>query len=326
VTEVSRGFRFDQLVEHLRTFTDVDILVESADNNPEIFHSDIHRPGMALMGYTEGFHPERIQIVGETELGYLATLDSDGEREALRRLFELGLAGIFTAKDLTPSPAFLEEARAIGVPIARAGLPTDDLVSRVRDVLGEFFAATTNIHATLVDVYGVGLLVTGRSGIGKSETALDLVERGHRLVADDIVVIKRRADDVLMGRSRPNVEHLMEIRGLGVIDVFPLFGVRSIRMQKRIEVELRLEEWDEGKEYDRHGLDREKTEILGVTIPKVTVPIFPGKNNTVIAEIIALDFMLKTYGIDSADEFNRKLIKTMSDSGSTNRYLLHDPE
>ncbi len=323
---MARGFRFDQLVEHLRVFAEVEMLVEPADGNPEVFHTDIHRPGMALMGYTEGFHPERIQIVGETELGYLATLEREQERRALRRVFDLRPAGIFISRDLTPSPIFLEEARSTGVPIARAALPTDGLIERTRDVLGDLFALTTNKHATLVDVYGVGVLVTGRSGIGKSETALDLVERGHRLVADDIVVIKRRGDDVLMGRSRGNVEHLMEIRGLGVIDVFPLFGVRAIRMQKRIELELRLEEWDESKEYDRHGLDRESTEILGVTIPKVTVPIVPGKNNTVIAEIIALDFMLKTYGIDSADDFNRKLIKTMSDSGSTNRYLLHDPE
>lgn len=323
---MARGYRFGLLVDHLRAFTTVETLVEPADTNPEVFHEDVHRPGMALMGYTEGFHPERIQVVGETELGYLATLDSDAERTALRRLFGLGLAGIFIAQDLMPSTAFVEEASISGVPIARAAVPTDELIARLRLILSDLFALTANKHATLVDVYGVGLLVTGRSGIGKSETALDLVERGHRLVADDIVVIKRRGEDVLMGRSRNNVEHLMEIRGLGVIDVFPLFGVRAIRMQKRIEVELRLEEWDEGKEYDRHGLDRETTEILGVRIPKVTVPIFPGKNNTVIAEIIALDFMLKTYGIDSADDFNRKLIKTMSDSGSTNRYLFNDLE
>jgi HPr kinase/phosphorylase len=323
---LARGLRFDQLVEHLRVFAEVEMLVEPAEGNPEVFHADIHRPGMALMGYTEGFHPERIQIVGETELGYLATLGGQEERGALRRVFNLRPAGIFLAQDLTPSSTFLEEAQLTGVPIARVALPTDGLIARTRDVLSDLFALTTNKHATLVDVYGVGVLVTGRSGIGKSETALDLVERGHRLVADDIVVIKRRADEVLMGRSRSNVEHLMEIRGLGVIDVFPLFGVRALRMQKRIELELRLEEWDEAKEYDRHGLDRESTEILGVKIPKVTVPIVPGKNNTLIAEIIALDFMFKTYGIDSAEDFNRKLIKTMSDSGTTNRYLLHDPE
>lgn len=321
-----RGYRFDQVVDQLRSFTDVEMLVHAKDDNPEVFHADIHRPGMALMGYTEGFHPERIQVLGETELGYLATLSPEDQRAAIRKVFDLRFAGIFISRDLVPSPVLLAEARECGVPIARASLPTDELIGRTRDVLAGLFALTTNKHATLVDVYGVGLLVTGRSGIGKSETALDLVERGHRLVADDIVVIRRRGDDVLMGRSRKNVEHLMEIRGLGVIDVFPLFGVRALRMQKRIEVELRLEEWDEAKEYDRHGLDRETTEILGVKIPKVTVPIFPGKNNTVIAEIIALDFMLKTYGIDSADDFNRKLIKTMSDSGSTNRYLLHDPE
>jgi HPr kinase/phosphorylase len=170
------------------------------------------------------------------------------------------------------------------------------------------------------------VLVTGRSGIGKSETALDLVERGHRLVADDLVVITRQSREVLVGAGRENAEHLMEIRGLGIIDIFPLFGVRAIRMQKRVEVELRLEDWDDAKNYDRHGLDRETTEVLGVTIPKVTVPIFPGKNNTVIAEVVALDFMLKTYGIDSAQDFNRRLVETMSAHGKTKQYLTRDRE
>ena len=323
---VDRSVRFDEIVQRLRPLAEVEILTEAGPHTPRISHVDIHRPGMALMGYTEGFHRERIQIFGETELGYLATLGPDEGREALARVFALDLPGIFVAKALPTCGALVDAAHRHHVPVARVDLPTDELSTVVRDILGRYFAPQTTKHATLVDVYGVGLLVTGPSGIGKSETALDLVERGHRLVADDIVVVTRTSRDVLMGRSRENVEHLMEIRGLGVIDVFPLFGVRSIRMQKRIEVELALEEWDESKDYDRHGLDREVTEILGVRIPKVTVPIFPGKNNTVIAEVIALDFMLKTYGIDSAEEFNRRLIETMSDQGFTTRYLEHDPE
>lgn len=323
---MERSVPFVDIVERLRPRVEVETLTEAGPETPLVSHLDIHRPGMALMGYVEGFHRERIQVFGETEVGYLETLDAAGEAEALERVFGLDLPGIFATKGLDPDCSLVRAARAHAVPLATVDLPTDDLSTAVRDVLSGFFAPETTRHATLVDVYGVGLLVTGASGIGKSETALDLVERGHRLVADDMVVVRKISSDVLMGRSRNNVEHLMEIRGLGVIDVFPLFGVRALRMQKRIEVELALEEWDEGKDYDRHGLDREFSEILGVRIPRVTVPIFPGKNNTVIAEVIALDFMLKTYGIDTAEEFNRKLIETMSEKGHTTRYLENDPE
>ncbi len=318
-------FSFEQVVERLRHQAEVRILVEGSEGAP-VSHEDIHRPGMALMGFTEGFQRERIQLFGGTEIAYLESLDEQARTIAVRRVFELRPPGIFVTGAREPGPVLLREAASAGVPVARVELPTDDLSWRVRDVLAELFAPETTLHATLVDVYGVGLLVTGASGIGKSETALDLVERGHRLVADDIVVVTRRANDVLIGRSRRNVEHLMEIRGVGVIDLFPLFGVRSIRMQKRIEMEMRLEPWQDDKDYDRHGLDRESTDILGVHIPRVTVPIFPGKNNTVIAEVLALDFMLKTYGIDAADEFNRKLIETMTELGATDRYLRHDPE
>ncbi len=325
-SDPERSVPFEAVVERLRHVAEVETLTDSGPDTPAVSHLDIHRPGMALMGYVEGFHRERIQVFGETEMGYLGTRDTEDERRALERVFSLDVPGIFVAKGLPAGSGLVEAALRHRVPLATVDLPTDELSAVLRDVLARFFAPTTTRHATLVDVYGVGVLVTGPSGIGKSETALDLVERGHRLVADDIVVIRKTSRDVLMGRSRDNVEHLMEIRGLGVIDVFPLFGVRAIRMQKRIEVELALEEWKESRDYDRHGLDRDSSEILGVRIPRVTAPIFPGKNNTVIAEVIALDFMLKTYGIDSAEEFNRKLIETMSEQGFTKRYLEHDPE
>lgn len=316
---------FQQVIDHLRVRAEVELLNEQGADSA-VTHSDVHRPGMALMGYHEGFHRERIQICGGTEIGYLRTLDPEARRASLSRIFDLELPGIFVSKGQEACDIFREEARAHEVCVARVDLPTDELIEDVRDILAQLLAPRVSRHATLVDVYGVGVLVTGRSGIGKSETALDLVERGHRLVADDLVTITRQSRDVLVGRGRENVEHLMEIRGLGIIDIFPLFGVRAIRMQKRVEIELRLEDWNESKNYDRHGLDKESTEILGVTIPKVTVPIFPGKNNTVIAEVIALDFMLRTYGIDSAADFNRRLIETMSAQGNTRRYLTHDPE
>ncbi len=323
---MGEGHTFQEVIEQLRLRAKVELLNEHDGANSSVTHSDVHRPGMALMGYQEGFHRERIQICGGTELGYLRTLSEEIRRQALERVFALEIPGIFISEGQEVEDTFLALASTHRVPVARVELPTDELIEVVREVLATILAPRVTRHATLVDVYGVGVLVTGRSGIGKSETALDLVERGHRLVADDLVVITRQSREVLVGSGRANVEHLMEIRGLGIIDIFPLFGVRAIRMQKRVEVELRLEEWDEAKNYDRHGLDRETTEILGVTIPKVTVPIFPGKNNTVIAEVVALDFMLKTYGIDVAQDFNRRLVETMSERGRTKRYLTHDRE
>jgi HPr kinase/phosphorylase len=320
------AFHFEQVVERLRLHTEVELLTPQTDSTTVVAHADIHRPGMGLMGYVTDFQRERIQIFGESEIGYLSSVPDAEQRVAIRRIFDLSIPGAFVAKDLVVPPVLLEEADHYSVPLVRVPLATDELSYAVRDVLGDLFAPRTSLHGTLADVYGVGLLFTGRSGIGKSETVLDLVERGHRLVADDIVEVVRRSDDVLVGTGRENLRHLMEIRGVGIVNVMPVFGVRSIRMQKRVEVEVHLEDWDDDKEYDRHGLDRATTSILGVSIPSVIVPIYPGKNITVIAEVIAMDFMLKTYGIDSAVEFDRKLIETMGEAGHTAQYLKHDIE
>ncbi len=323
---MSSDVRFDHVVEPLRLQTDVEILTASFAEPLPVAGADVHRPGMGLMGYVDGFQSNRLQIFGESEIGYLVSLDEEARRRAIRRIFDLHVPGAFVAMGLELPAGFLEEATAYNVPVARSSLPTDELDYFVRDILADLFAPRDTLHATLVDVYGVGLLFTGRSGIGKSETALDLIERGHRLVADDMVTVVRRSNDVLVGTGREHLNHLLEIRGVGIVDVMPVFGVRGIRMQKRIEVEVRLEDWDEDKEYDRHGLDREETRILDVAIPRATVPIYPGKNITVITEVIALDFMLKTYGIDTARDFNQKLIETMERSGHTARYLKHDTE
>ena len=172
----------------------------------------------------------------------------------------------------------------------------------------------------------MGLLFTGQSGIGKSECALDLVERGHRLVADDIVELRRVADDVVIGTFREVLQHSIEIRGVGVIDVQAVFGIRGIRMQKRIEVEVNLQRWDNDAEYERMGLDRKYVDYLGVSIPRIEVPIVPGKNITVIAEVIALDFMLKIYGIDAAQDLNKRIMKTLRSGDELRGYLRHDNE
>jgi HPr kinase/phosphorylase len=199
-------------------------------------------------------------------------------------------------------------------------------MSELTHHLERAFSPSTEVHGTLVDVYGVGLLFSGRSGIGKSECALDLVERGHRLVADDIVEIRRTTEDILIGRYRDVLRHHLEIRGVGVIDVQAIFGIRAIRMQKRVEVEVQLQEWDDNVDYERVGMEDRFTELLGVSIPQVAVPLFPGKNITVISEVIALNFMLKIYGYDAAQILNDRIIKTMRSSGRLRDYLEQDRE
>ena len=320
------SYRFEEVVDRLRQEVDVQLLGPGKTASTVVADRDVHRPGMGLMGYTEGFLPERVQVFGESEIGYLKTLDHDDQRAAVGRILDLEIPGAFVSSGLDVPVSMLDEAERRGIPIARVELPSHELIDLLRDVLEDLFAARTNIHGTLVDVYGVGLLLTGRSGVGKSETALDLIERGHRLVADDMVEVTRRGHDVLLGTGRETLKHHMEIRGIGIVDVFPIFGVRALRVQKRIEVEVCLEDWIEGKNYDRLGLDRGFSDILSVRIPQVTVPIVPGKNITVIAEVLALDFMLKTYGIDSAEMLNTKILESMEESGRTARYLKHDIE
>ena len=185
------------------------------------------------------------------------------------------------------------------------------MIHKLRDLLEGIFAPTTSVHGSLVDVYGVGLLFTGRSAIGKSECALDLVERGHRLVADDVVTIKRRAVNVLIGSGNELLRHCMEIRGIGIIDVQAIFGIRSIRAQKRVEVEVNLAEWDSKEDYERLGLEEQHSTMLDVRIPRVVIPIFPGKNITVISETIALNYLVKAYGYNPAEHFSDNLVQLL---------------
>ncbi len=287
---------------------------------------DVHRPGMALMGWAGNFLPHRLQVMGESEMAYLDALSPDDQVAAFSRVLNLGAPAIFVACGLPVPERVLELARDKGVPVFRTPLASVDLIDELSEHLHEACAPRTEVHGSLADVYGVGLLFTGRSGIGKSECVLDLVERGHRLVADDVVEVVKRGDDVIVGSFREVLQHNIEIRGVGVIDVQSIFGIKAIRMQKRIEVEVHLQDWDDNADYERLGLERQYTHILGVAIPRVVVPIFPGKNITVIAEVIALDFMLKVYGYDAAQVLNRRILETMKPGNSLQRYLRHDNE
>jgi len=231
-----------------------------------------------------------------------------------------------------------DAAVAARVPILRSPLKTAEFYRRIKPVLEDEFASSATLHGSLADVFGVGLLFVGQSGIGKSECVLDLVERGHRLVADDLVIVKRRGTDVLIGRGHELQRHHMEIRGVGLIDVQGIFGIRAVRQQKRIEVMVQLEEWNQHAVIERTGLDQTLTDVLGVPIPRITVPLNPGKNITVIAEVIAMNHLLRYSGVNAADAFNQRLIDRMrarSESVTTEpaapqadvrRYLQEDDE
>jgi len=268
---------------------------------------DVSSPGLALAGFVGRFAAERMQVLGETEMVYLRSLDPELRTERLRTFFSLGFPAAFITKGQDPPPGLVEEAMEAGIPLFRSFLTTRAFYSRLKPFLEVALAPSTTVHGSLADVYGVGLLFIGKSGIGKSECVLDLVERGHRLVADDLVMASRRGNDILIGKGHDLQRHHMEIRGIGIIDIRTLFGVRATRQQKRIEVVVQLEEWDDAQSYDRTGLDRGEAEILGVRLPKVTVPLNPGKNITVISEVVAMNHLLRFTGTDSAAEFDRRL-------------------
>ncbi|MBN2280920.1 MAG: HPr(Ser) kinase/phosphatase [Candidatus Marinimicrobia bacterium] len=273
----------------------------------KILSSRINRPGLELTGFWEYFQKERLPVFGMKESKYLATISQAKKKEVFTKLFSSGISCALFAHGTMPENFIIELADLFGIPLLYSETLTSEVIRILMDYLGWELAPRKIVHGTLVDVYGVGLLITGRSGIGKSEIALDLVERGHRLVSDDSVNLIRRADNVLIGTGRHLLEHHLEIRGIGIINIANMFGVRGIRKQKRIEVKINLEDWDENKTYERIGATETIEEILGVQIPLVNLPIFPGKNITVIAETIALNHMLKIYGKNAAQEFEKML-------------------
>ena len=283
-------------------------------------------PGLALAGYTKRFAAHRMHVLGETEITYLASLGAAERRASLETFLRFDLPCVVISKGQDPPPELLELARAQGVPVIRTKLKTAEFYRRLKPFLDEAFAPNTTVHASLADVFGVGLLFLGRSGIGKSECVLDLVERGHRLVADDIVHVTRHGNDVLIGRGHELARHYMEIRGVGLIDIRALFGVRAVRQQKRIEVVVQLDDWDATREYDRTGLDGQTTQLLDITLPLVTVPLNPGKNLTVICEVVAMNHLLRYSGVDSAKHFNERLLKRMAERRELQQYLEEDYE
>ncbi len=273
--------------------------------------SEVARPGLALCGFTERFAYHRTQIFGETEMAYLRSLTEERLAEVVENLLSFEVPCLVLCKGQQPPPRMAEIADRRGRPILGTTLGTQSFLLKLSTQLQQHFAPHCYVQGTLVDVYGVGLLYTGPSGIGKSECVLDLIERGHRLVCDDVVHVTRTIDNQLVGAMNQKLSHHMEIRGLGIIDVYRLFGIRAVRAKKRIEMVVELSHWSPGKEYDRTGLVDQVTRILEVDLPLIQLPLVPGKNITVVSEVIAMNYLLKQSGHHPAREFNRRLLEQM---------------
>lgn len=273
----------------------------------EIITSDISRPGIEMTGYFNYYPKERLQLIGRTEMAYFLDLSEEEQRDRAKQLCTDITPGIVVSRGMDIPETLIETANQADVPILKSPRKTTRVVSRLTNYLEEKYAPTTSIHGVLVDIYGIGVLIIGTSGIGKSETALELVKRGHRLVADDSVEIRQEDYDSLIGNAPEILKHMLEIRGLGIIDVMTLFGAGAVRGNKRISLVIDLENWIEEKQYDRLGIDEDKMQIMDVQLPKATIPVRPGRNVAVIIEVAAMNYRLKKMGFNAAQDFSDRL-------------------
>lgn len=272
-----------------------------------IERADINRPGLALSGFFEYFDAKRIQILGKAEAIYLSRLPDSERREKIYAFLEKKPVCVVIARNMNPPSEMVEIAEEMKIPLFRTSLSTSSFVSSLIASLNVYLAPTITRHGVLVEVYGEGILILGDSGIGKSETAIELIKRGHRLIADDAVEISKVSEKTLVGRAPSIIRYYMELRGIGIIDIRRIFGMGAVKESEKIELVIKFEQWVEGKMYDRLGLESEYVEILGIKIPAITVPVRPGRNLAAILEIAAMNCRLKKMGYNTAEEFNRRL-------------------
>lgn len=282
--------------------------------------SDISRPGIEMAGYFKYYPAERLQLMGKTEITFMNELEHEIRAARLNKLCTEETPAIIISRGLEAPHELIEACENSSVPLIRSSMTTTRLVSRITGYLEGKLAPTTAVHGVLVDIYGIGVLITGSSGVGKSETALELVKRGHRLVADDSVEIRQADEDQLVGNSPELIRHLLEIRGLGIINVMTLFGAGAVRTHKRITLCIHLETWDPKKVYDRVGLDEEKMKIIDTEITKLTIPVRPGRNLAVIVEVAAMNFRLKRMGVNAAKQFSERLNNVILDDSEHEDY------
>lgn len=272
----------------------------------EIVNPYLNRPGLAFAGYFERFAFKRVQILGEREISYLQSLKSEDMYNIIKEVFMYDIPCFIITKGLSLPDQMEFLANEMNIPLFVSRLTTDKVFYQLRRYLYDQFAPSKTIHGTLVDVFGVGILLTGKSGIGKSECALDLVERGRRIVTDDVVKMIAK-DDIVIGKSSTDYGHFMEVRGIGLINVAKMFGIQAVRPTKRIDVQIELMPWKDNMDYERIGLSENYVNILDVKIPIIYLPISPGKNVSVIIEVVAMNYMLKSFGYDAAKDFSQKV-------------------
>lgn len=282
------------------------VLSPSSRKEWDIPAAELNRPGLQFVGFYEHFAFERPQVVGLTEMSYLESLSDDVRRARLKAFFSYPIPCVILCRGMMPTDDMRELAAAYDVALLRTEAVTTRLVGAAMNYLNTCLAPRATLHGVLVDVYGMGVLITGESGVGKSEAALELVRRGHQLVADDVVDICKVSDDHLTGESPEMVRHLMEIRGIGIIDIKAMFGIGSVLMKKSINMVIHLEKWDEQKDYDRFGLEEEYTTIMDVKLPRITLPVKPGRNLAIIIEVAARNYSLKRLGYSAAQELDRR--------------------
>lgn len=269
--------------------------------------SDISRPGLEMAGYFTHYPANRVQLLGKTELSFFAMLKPGERKDRMMKLCTDETPAIIVSHDVEVPKELIDASSENHVPVLSTKMSTTRFSSMLTNYLESQLAPTTAVHGVLVDIYGVGVLITGKSGVGKSETALELVKKGHRLVADDCVEIHQEGENTLVGHPPKLIEHLLEIRGVGIIDVMTLFGASAVRTFKRISLVIDLELWDADKTYDRLGLEEEKMRIIDTDLTKLTIPVRPGRNLSVIIEVATMNYRLKRMGVNAAEEFSKRL-------------------
>lgn len=296
--KVIREMKLDRLY-----YPNKEVLIDTADLN---------RPGLQITGFFDYFDPSRIQVFGMVENTYLAGLSSEVRYNSLKRLFEKQISAVILTRNSNASAEMLKLAEEFETPVLRTSQPTSSFTSSLNAYLNVELAPRITRHGVLVEVYGQGVLILGESGVGKSETAVELIKRGHRLVADDAVEIKKVSSKSLIGVSPDIIRHFIEIRGIGIVDVKNIFGMGAVKESEKIDMIIHLEAWEKGKQYDRLGLVDEYTNILGLDIPSLTIPVKPGRNLAVIFEVAAMNNRQKRMGYNAAEELNRRITDKIS--------------
>ncbi|MCR5592362.1 MAG: HPr(Ser) kinase/phosphatase [Saccharofermentans sp.] len=288
-----------QIVEHF----ELEVVYDSGDiNERRITVADVTRPGLQLAGYYDHFGPDRLQMVGNMEYAFLDNLTSADRKRSVLTLFEKQIPALIITRNHKVQPEILEAAEETKTPVLRTGDATSEFSSELVKFLKMELAPRVSMHGVLVEVNGEGILILGESGVGKSETALEIVKRGHRLIADDQVEIRKVSETTLLGKAPDVIKHLIEIRGIGIMDVKELYGVSSVKPAESVDFVINLEMWDENKTYDRMGLNEETTEILGIKVPSITIPVGPGRNLAIIVEAAAINYRVKKMGFNAAQD------------------------